>query len=424
MTSSSAEVTFDETNLERIDAQLLDFDDIRGELAFNKSNQNPVKIIVGEDCFHIHKDLLIAVSPVFKKMLTANMKEQTSSEIHFDNDPLVVSTFVQFVYTGRLNCTYSLLPPLLRFSHCYDIVILFNLCIELFQKHLSPKRLVIACNTVHNLIPDESLHSMLVKVSDDMEKLINEDMITSIQYDLLLKILSLPLSVGFEIELFNALVKWTQQLKGGIDANLEKFHSLMCRVDFTIIDSQDIEEIVNPLRASLPYDYFVDCMMARICPMHEVEIPDRFGITFSSTVKDSQFVSQTPKRISVTKLESRSYINSFNDNKFMVTGSFPLLFGRVYTWKVKFKQFQGFCNLGVIEQNISSSGHQETFYFSDHSMYNGQVLTIEADMVDHELRVVSSVLKKRPIKLSEDRGIFWYPIFILHPQDYITLTIL
>jgi len=61
-----------------------------------------VVVQCGDKSFDCHKVILASHSPVFKAMLTSNMKEKNNNEIQIDDiEPEVMTEFLEFIYTGK-----------------------------------------------------------------------------------------------------------------------------------------------------------------------------------------------------------------------------------------------------------------------------------------------------------------------------------
>ena len=61
-----------------------------------------VVVNTGQNLFKTHKVILSSYSPVFQAMFTADMKESTMDQVHFDTPfPDIFEMVLQFMYNGK-----------------------------------------------------------------------------------------------------------------------------------------------------------------------------------------------------------------------------------------------------------------------------------------------------------------------------------
>ena len=83
----------------------------------------------GEEEFKVHKAVLASQSPVFRRMLESDMKEQRTSVIEIsDTDPQVISDLLAYLYTGKAPDVDTLANKLLVVANKYALSQLFEIC--------------------------------------------------------------------------------------------------------------------------------------------------------------------------------------------------------------------------------------------------------------------------------------------------------
>ena len=83
----------------------------------------------GGEEFKVHKAVLASQSPVFRRMLESDMKEQRTSVIEIsDTDPQVISNLLTYLYTGDVPDVDTLANKLLVVANKYDLSQLFEIC--------------------------------------------------------------------------------------------------------------------------------------------------------------------------------------------------------------------------------------------------------------------------------------------------------
>ena len=88
-----------------------------------------VTIKCGDAEFKVHKAILASQSPVFKKMLESDMKEQRTNVIEVsDVDQAVISDMLAYLYTGSAPHMDTLVKELLNVANKYELPQLFAMC--------------------------------------------------------------------------------------------------------------------------------------------------------------------------------------------------------------------------------------------------------------------------------------------------------
>jgi len=111
---------YDQSSIKKAD---LDF--------FNNKEFSDVVVKCGDERFECHKVFLATKSPVFKAMLTSNMKETNNNEIQIDDiEPEVMTEFLKFIYTGKSSNLDKFAMDLFIAADKYQINSLKEICEE------------------------------------------------------------------------------------------------------------------------------------------------------------------------------------------------------------------------------------------------------------------------------------------------------
>jgi len=95
----------------------------------NNKDFSDVVIQCGDKSFDCHKVILASHSPVFKAMLTSNMKEKNNNEIQIDDiEPEVMTEFLEFIYTGKSSNLDKFAMRLFIAADKYQIISLKETC--------------------------------------------------------------------------------------------------------------------------------------------------------------------------------------------------------------------------------------------------------------------------------------------------------
>lgn len=111
---------YDQSSIKKAD---LDF--------FNNKEFSDVVVKCGDERFECHKVFLATNSPVFKAMLTSNMKETNNNEIQIDDiEPEVMTEFLELIYTGKSSNLDKFAMDLFIAADKYQINSLKEICEE------------------------------------------------------------------------------------------------------------------------------------------------------------------------------------------------------------------------------------------------------------------------------------------------------
>jgi len=96
----------------------------------NDEETSDLKVLVGEKVFYCHKIIYMCRSPVFKTMLTADMKEKSENSVTItDTDPDTYEMFNQFLYTDTVSFdSPSTAPAMLYLAEKYNVESLKKFC--------------------------------------------------------------------------------------------------------------------------------------------------------------------------------------------------------------------------------------------------------------------------------------------------------
>ena len=93
------------------------------------SLHSDLTIRCGRKEFKVHKAVLASQSPVFRRMLESDMKEQRTNVIEIsDIDQAVISDMLAYIYTGCVPHLDTLARELLNVANKYELSGLFTMC--------------------------------------------------------------------------------------------------------------------------------------------------------------------------------------------------------------------------------------------------------------------------------------------------------
>ena len=96
----------------------------------------------GED-FKAHKAVLASQSPVFRRMLESDMKEQRTNVIEIsDVDQAVISDMLAYIYTGSVPNLDTLTRELLNVANKYELSGLFTMCERELKSKISLENVI------------------------------------------------------------------------------------------------------------------------------------------------------------------------------------------------------------------------------------------------------------------------------------------
>ncbi|GBN40082.1 Speckle-type POZ protein-like B [Araneus ventricosus] len=128
-------------------------------------------IKVGDKNFNVHKAVLCARSPVFKSMLTSNMKENEKNMVDIsDLEEDTVSRMLTFMYMDMAgNLDWDAAKKLYFAADKYGLITLKRLCSEVLYQNLSVTN-VVEVLALSNMHADEYLKKITVEFISDHER--------------------------------------------------------------------------------------------------------------------------------------------------------------------------------------------------------------------------------------------------------------
>eukprot|EP00929_Paragymnodinium_shiwhaense_P055387 TRINITY_DN27747_c0_g2_i2.p1 TRINITY_DN27747_c0_g2~~TRINITY_DN27747_c0_g2_i2.p1 ORF type:complete len:285 (+),score=22.98 TRINITY_DN27747_c0_g2_i2:183-1037(+) len=109
------------------------------------------EVICGDTTTPCHRAVLAVASPVFKQMLTVQMKEATSSSVTVrEAKPSVVESLLRFAYTGAIPEHCDHIFELLALADQYQMVGLVSLCAEEVLNEVTDENVLSIIRAVRN----------------------------------------------------------------------------------------------------------------------------------------------------------------------------------------------------------------------------------------------------------------------------------
>ena len=108
-------------------------------LLYNKPDTSDLKLIVGENCYYAHRNILSAASEVFATMLNESWSERSSNDLVLHEDPectKVFERFLYFIYSGNIVLSETYVVSLFMLADKYNIKNLYDECIKVIENGL------------------------------------------------------------------------------------------------------------------------------------------------------------------------------------------------------------------------------------------------------------------------------------------------
>lgn len=122
-----------------------DFDN--GQIPLKNSFLNDISLIVGDEFFPAHRDILSSRSEVFKSMFTHKMSENQEGKVKIDEfQPQVIDAMLNYIYTGKMKNLSEIADELFKAAHKYEIIDLKALCEEYFLFNLKHENITSTLN--------------------------------------------------------------------------------------------------------------------------------------------------------------------------------------------------------------------------------------------------------------------------------------
>lgn len=112
-------------------------------LLFEDETLSDFIFIVGDEKFHVHKQILASKSKVFYAMFTTDMKENKNNEANItDMDSAVFKELLRFLYTNVVKEAQKHAYELYQVAHKYDIPRLVNFCRKAMIDYVTIKNVI------------------------------------------------------------------------------------------------------------------------------------------------------------------------------------------------------------------------------------------------------------------------------------------
>ena len=178
---------------------------------FNNSDMSDIQVACGDTnvvVFYAHKYVLATSSPVFHKMFYGSLPE-SGPVIHLpDTDKESLEAFLRYLYTDETLSTPEQALKVMYLAHKYMITALVNECINIV-KVLPEKAFFVIRYAM--LVQEESLIQTAWQVVDSRTReAVKSEHFCDIDASLLSEFLKRDSLCITEIELFRAVLKWTE----------------------------------------------------------------------------------------------------------------------------------------------------------------------------------------------------------------------
>ena len=180
---------------------------------FNNSDMSDIQVACGDTnavVFHAHKYVLATSSPVFHKMFYGSLPE-SGPVIHLpDTDKESLEAFLRYLYTDETPSTPELALKVMYLAHKYMITALVNECVNIVKPKVSPENAFFVIRYA-TLVAEECLVEIAWQVVDSQTReVIKTEHFCDIDASLLSEFLKRDSLRITEIELFRAVLKWTE----------------------------------------------------------------------------------------------------------------------------------------------------------------------------------------------------------------------
>ena len=185
----------------------------RNSHMFNNADMSDIQLACGEtntDVFYAHKYVLATSSPVFHRMFYGSLPE-TGPTIHLpDTDKESLEAFLRYLYTDETPATPEMALKVMYLAHKYMITALTKECISIVKPKVSTDNAFLVIRYAM-LVDEESLIETAWEVVDSRTReVIKSENFGDIDGSLLSNFLKRDSLRITEIELFRAVLKWTE----------------------------------------------------------------------------------------------------------------------------------------------------------------------------------------------------------------------
>jgi len=235
----------------------------------------------------------------FRTMLYGKLREASSSEIQI-TDPQVTHSsflaFLQFLYTGSIKINPHNLLYILYLSKYYNIEPLRQKCLEVSKRTVSESDVIILWEAAIHLGEDEIAKCCQEKVSANTKNILNSVDVSTLDVEILKKIVSYPYLSISEIELFLFVEKWTKAQENAPSQNDIK--EIISHIRLPLISQKDLYFKVKPTKL-VPPESYMEALEYHVCPeefdkssiQFQLRSPPSFEFTVSRSTARSNFQS-------------------------------------------------------------------------------------------------------------------------------------
>ena len=202
---------------------------------YNSGELVDVTIVVLNESFHCHRNVLAATSPYFRAMFTSSLNESKQTEIHLHEiDPASVRSVIEYSYTGAIEITKRNAQNLLAAASLFQINPILKACAKYMESQLDIQN----CVCIHYFAQIHNCEDLKNKAREHIEKnfldVMHGDEFLTLSADKVAEIFSSnELNVEKEESVFEALLIW---LKHDEDERQKELGILLPLVRFGLIN--------------------------------------------------------------------------------------------------------------------------------------------------------------------------------------------
>jgi len=198
-----------------------------------------VKLIVDEIHIPAHRSILAACSNYFLAMFTNDMKESNESSVEMkDVKADVISTLVDFVYTGKLEVDNENVECMLEHAALIQLPKAVDICCDFLENQLEP----LNCIGIRKFAALHQCKEFLTKVdtfikTNFLDIVNSEEFVTLTLAELKNLLCDQSLKVDDEEQVYHAVMKWIQH---DVTERGPKLHTLLSQVKLPLLSRQCI----------------------------------------------------------------------------------------------------------------------------------------------------------------------------------------
>ncbi|XP_006821509.1 kelch-like protein 40 [Saccoglossus kowalevskii] len=202
-----------------------------------------VTLIVEDQLFSCHRNILAACSPYFKAMLTNDLLESRKTEITInDVDPRAMRPILNYVYTAKLNITKDNVQNLLSAAHMFQMHAVVEACCQVMERHLD----ALNCIGVYHFADMYSCvdlkNAANTFLNDNFMSVCKGEEFLQLPPSELLEIISREdLNVIAEEDIYDAAMMW---LNFEIESRIRVLHLVLNHVRLALIEPSFFHNII------------------------------------------------------------------------------------------------------------------------------------------------------------------------------------